>query len=103
MDKVYDYMLHLLTEYSKLLKYKPTIPPKAVELCSESMACSSQGFVRQFMTESLIKGPTPVHPCTMPPPYEPRTLKSLLQRKTNSILQVQKWEKGYFENQTINP
>ncbi|GKA97024.1 O-glucosyltransferase Rumi [Tanacetum coccineum] len=102
MDRVYDYMLHLLTEYSKLLKYKPTIPKKAVELCSESMACSSQGFEKDFMMESLIKGPAQVHPCTMPPPYEPQALKSLLRRKTNSVLQVEKWEKGYFEKQN-NP
>ncbi|KAD2805485.1 hypothetical protein E3N88_38862 [Mikania micrantha] len=99
MDNVYDYMFHLLTEYSKLLKYKPTIPEKAVELCSESMACSSQGFEKQFMMESLIKSPSPVNPCTMPPPYEPQTLKSLLQRKTHTVLQVEKWEKGYFEGQ----
>lgn len=103
MDRVYDYMLHLVTEYSKLLKYKPTIPKKAVELCSESMACSSQGFEKDFMMESLIKGPAQVHPCTMPPPYEPQALKSLLRRKTNSVLQVEKWEKGYFENQTNSP
>lgn len=99
MDKVYDYMLHLLTEYSKLLKYKPTIPEKAVELCSESMGCSSQGFEKDFMMESMIKGPATVHPCTMPPPYEPQTLNSLLKRKKNSVLTVEKWEKGYFENQ----
>ena len=32
MDNVYDYMFHLLNEYSKLLKFKPTMPEKAVEL-----------------------------------------------------------------------
>ncbi|XP_076911640.1 uncharacterized protein LOC143569668 [Bidens hawaiensis] len=99
MDKVYDYMFHLLTEYSKLLTYKPTIPKKAVELCSESMACSSQGFEKEFMMESMVKGPAVINPCTMPPPYEPVALKSLLRRKANSVLQVEKWEKGYFENQ----
>lgn len=103
MDKVYDYMFHLLTEYSKLLKYKPRVPEKAAEICSETMACSSQGFEKQFMMESMIKGPAMVHPCTMLPPYEPQALKSLLTRKTNSILQVEKWEKGYFENQNNKP
>ncbi|KVI04708.1 Lipopolysaccharide-modifying protein [Cynara cardunculus var. scolymus] len=87
----------------KLLKYKPQVPEKAAELCSEAMACSSQGFEKQFMMESMIKGPAAVHPCTMPPPYEPQALKSLLRRKTNSILQVEKWEKGYFENQNNKP
>jgi len=28
-------MFHLLSEYAKLLKYKPTRPPDAIELCSE--------------------------------------------------------------------
>ncbi|KAF2315323.1 hypothetical protein GH714_038830 [Hevea brasiliensis] len=32
MDYIYDYMFHLLNEYAKLLKYKPTIPAEAVEL-----------------------------------------------------------------------
>ncbi|PWA41691.1 lipopolysaccharide-modifying protein [Artemisia annua] len=26
MDNVYDYMFHLLTAYSTLMKYKPTVP-----------------------------------------------------------------------------
>ncbi|CAH1430278.1 unnamed protein product [Lactuca virosa] len=104
MEKVYDYMFHLLTEYSKLLKYKPTIPEKAVELCSEAMACGSKGFEKEFMMESMVKGPSSqVSPCTMPPPYEPQALKSILRRKANSILQVEKWEKGYFENQHNKP
>ncbi|KAI3680344.1 hypothetical protein L2E82_50447 [Cichorium intybus] len=40
MEHVYDYMFHLLTGYSKLLKYKPTVPENATELCSETMACT---------------------------------------------------------------
>ncbi|PWA65126.1 Lipopolysaccharide-modifying protein [Artemisia annua] len=36
MDNVYDYMFHLLTAYSKLMKYKPTVPENATELCSET-------------------------------------------------------------------
>ncbi|PWA53171.1 Lipopolysaccharide-modifying protein [Artemisia annua] len=41
MDNVYDYMFHLLTAYSTLMKYKPTIPENAIELCSETMAYTS--------------------------------------------------------------
>ena len=47
MDYIYDYMLHLLTEYAKLLRYKPTIPENAVEICTESMACPAQGLHRE--------------------------------------------------------
>jgi hypothetical protein len=42
MDHVYDYMLHLLTEYAKLLRYKLTVPEKAVEICAESIACPAR-------------------------------------------------------------
>lgn len=99
MDNVYDYMFHLLSEYSKLLKYKPTIPPKAVELCSEAMACSAQGFTKEFMMESMVKGPSYTSPCSMLPPYDPQTLQSVVRRKANSIKQVERWEKQYWDNQ----
>lgn len=100
MDHVYDYMFHLLTGYSKLLKYKPTVPDNAVELCSETMACTSEGLAKQFMEESIMKGPTEMGPCTMQTPYDPQTLNSILERKDNLVKQVEKWEKEYFEKQT---
>ncbi|KAI6702486.1 hypothetical protein NL676_011622 [Syzygium grande] len=43
MGYVYDYMYHVLSEYARLLTYKPSIPPKAVEVCSQAMACPSNG------------------------------------------------------------
>lgn len=90
-------MFHLLTEYSKLMKYKPTVPANAVELCSEMMACTSEGFAKQFMDESAVKGPADVSPCIMQPPYDPQTLNPILDTKLNSIKQVEKWEKDYFD------
>ena len=102
MDYVYDYMFHLLSEYAKLMRYKPTVPRKAIELCSETMACPSEGLQKKFMTESMVKGPIDASPCTMPPPYDPLALHSLLSRKANSIRQVELWEKKYWENQTIH-
>ncbi|KAB5569178.1 hypothetical protein DKX38_002971 [Salix brachista] len=33
MERVYDYMFHLLTKYSELLKFKPRIPEGAAERC----------------------------------------------------------------------
>lgn len=98
MDYVYDYMFHLLNEYAKLLRYKPTVPPKAVELCSETMACPAEGFTKKFMMESMVKGPTDKSPCVMQPPYDPPTLHSVLRRKENSIKQVENWEKQYWDN-----
>ncbi|XP_047330730.1 O-glucosyltransferase rumi homolog [Impatiens glandulifera] len=98
MDLVYDYMFHLLNEYAKLLKYKPTIPDKAVELCSETMACSAEGREKKFMMESLVKGFDPnARPCTMPPPYDRLALSKLKRRQSNSIKQVDLWEKKYWD------
>lgn len=99
MKYVYDYMYHLLAEYGKLLTYKPTVPRQAVELCSESMACPAEGLIKKYMMDSFAAGPSGVPPCTMPPPYDPATLRSVLQRKEISIEQVQKWEKQYWKTQ----
>ncbi|OMO95948.1 Lipopolysaccharide-modifying protein [Corchorus capsularis] len=99
IDFVYDYMFHLLTEYSKLLRYKPTVPGKAVELCSETMACPAQGLQKQFMMESMVKGPSLTSPCTMPSPYDPASLYALISKKENSINQVDEMEKIFWKEQ----
>lgn len=91
-------MFHLLSEYAKLLKYKPTVPERAVELCSELMACPAKGFEKKFMTDSLVKGPSLSEPCTMPPPYDPASLHSVIERKYNGIKQVETWEKEYWQS-----
>ncbi|XP_012440160.1 uncharacterized protein LOC105765541 [Gossypium raimondii] len=101
MDYVYDYMFHLLNEYGKLLRYKPTVPKNAVELCSESMACPAKGVNKDYMMESLVKGPSVTSPCTMPPPYDPASLRNLLSEQENSIKQVDEWEKKFWENQKV--
>ncbi|TMW89048.1 hypothetical protein EJD97_017709 [Solanum chilense] len=100
MDYVYDYMFHLLSEYAKLLKYKPTVSRKAVELCSEAMACSAEGVTKKFMLESMVEGPSDAIPCNMPPPYGPAGLHSILDRKENSIKQVDSWEQQYWKNKS---
>ncbi|CAI9101803.1 OLC1v1039218C1 [Oldenlandia corymbosa var. corymbosa] len=57
MEYVFDYIFHLLNEYSKLLKFKPSISPKATEICAESLACPADGIWRKFMEESLEMSP----------------------------------------------
>lgn len=97
MDFVYDYMLHLITEYAKLLNYKPYIPEKAVEMCLQSLACPSEGRQRMFMVDSMVKSPHNASPCTMPPPFNSTEMKELIARKAESINQVEKWEKEAWE------
>ncbi|XP_022738457.1 O-glucosyltransferase rumi homolog isoform X2 [Durio zibethinus] len=99
MDYVYDYMFHLLNEYAKLLRFKPTIPRKAVEFCPETMACPAVGLIKEFMIESVVKGPSLTSPCTLPPPHDPASLYALLRKKDNSINQVEELEKKFWEKQ----
>ncbi|KAK7294679.1 hypothetical protein RJT34_17569 [Clitoria ternatea] len=70
MNFVYDYMLHVLTEYAKLLRFKPTIPAGAVEVCSENMACPMYGIWRQYLVDSMVKSPSATPLCTMSSPYD---------------------------------
>ncbi|XP_027084559.1 uncharacterized protein [Coffea arabica] len=98
MEFVYDYMFHLLYEYAKLLRFEPKIPEGAMEICSETMACHSNGTEKKFMLESLVKSPSDNTPCTLPPPYEPRVLGAFLRRKANSIRQVETWENNFYES-----
>ena len=88
MKYVYDYMFHLLNEYAKLLTFQPTIPRGAIEVCSESMACSVEGLQKSFMVESMVNSPSNTPPCAMPSPYKPETLKEILQEKENLTQQV---------------
>ncbi|KAG5251552.1 KDEL motif-containing protein [Salix suchowensis] len=88
MERVYDYMFHLLTKYSELLKFKPRIPEGAAEVCSESMARPRRGLWKEFMAETQ-NFPSDTLPCTMPPPYESRTLEAFNERKENVIRQME--------------
>ncbi|CAL9063325.1 unnamed protein product [Musa banksii] len=91
MDFVYDYMLHVLTEYAKLLRYKPTIPEKATEFCLESMACPAPGNVKKFLLDSMEKSTHDAEPCKLPPPFTPEELQQLLENKANAVKQVEMW------------
>lgn len=98
MDYVYDYMFHLLNEYAKLLSFEPKIPQKAVEFCSETMACNAEGTDKKFKMDSLVKSPSSESPCTMPSPYESKTLGKLARQKAGLVKQVEMWEKSYWNS-----
>ncbi|XP_042049609.1 protein O-glucosyltransferase 1-like isoform X2 [Salvia splendens] len=99
MEYVYDYMFHLLNEYGKLMKYKPSVPAGAVELCPESVACAARGIWRKFMEESLEKGPSESDPCTMQPPYNPQEILAFNEGKIKRTKQVEAWENQYWGRQ----
>ena len=106
MEVVYDYMYHLLNEYAKLLRFEPEIPPNAVELCPETMACKEEGVWRKFMEEGLEKSPSDRLPCDMPPPYDPQSFREFVEKKDNLTRQVEMWEDEYwagFNSTEIKP
>lgn len=98
MEHVYDYMFHLLNEYSKLMRFEPRVPQGAVEICSESLGCNAtEGPEREFMMESLVKGPSVTGPCSLPPPLEPNELESLWRKRVRATRRAERWEDGYWE------
>lgn len=64
MDTVYSYMFHLITEYSKLLDFKPTPPPSALEVCADSLLCIADEKQRQFLEKSAASVSS-VPPCSL--------------------------------------
>ncbi|XP_016464518.2 uncharacterized protein LOC107787454 [Nicotiana tabacum] len=96
MERVFDYIYHLLNEYAKLQKFDPIVPPNAIEICSESLACPSDGIWRKFMEEALEKSPSYTEPCTLPPPYNPQQLKAFIEQKVKATKQVEAMEDEYW-------
>ncbi|KAJ9681523.1 hypothetical protein PVL29_020411 [Vitis rotundifolia] len=102
MKFVYDYMFHLLSMYAKLLKYKPTVPPMAVEFCPEMMACAVEGLEKDYKLQSMVKSPSDTGPCIMPPPFNSAELKDVLEKKDHVMKQVETWEEsGSVGEETI--
>ncbi|KAK6163842.1 hypothetical protein DH2020_000706 [Rehmannia glutinosa] len=66
MDRVYDYMYHLLTEYSKLQDFIPVRPSTAVEVCEESVLCFANAKQRQWLERSATFASS-TSPCLLPP------------------------------------
>ncbi|KAI4364737.1 hypothetical protein MLD38_020792 [Melastoma candidum] len=89
IEYVYQYMLHMLTEYAKLLRFKPEVPPGATEICSETMACAAEGLTKRYMLESLVTAPSNTLPCTMLPSFDPADLESIRRRKANATRQIE--------------
>ncbi|KAL5718501.1 hypothetical protein ACHQM5_011398 [Ranunculus cassubicifolius] len=101
MEFVYDYMFHVLNEYSKLLRFKPVIPEKAVRYCSEAMLCRADGMVKSFMMESSVKFPRDARPCNMPN-VDLQNQLSYIKTKENALQQVEIWQRKYWKKQSKN-
>ncbi|WOG87349.1 hypothetical protein DCAR_0206573 [Daucus carota subsp. sativus] len=95
MENVYDYMYHTLNEYAKLMKYKPTIPPKATEVCSETMTCREHEEVnKRFKIESMVKHPSDSSPCVLAPSYSRNDVHAIKNKQESARKQVEVWERS---------
>ncbi|KAF7823709.1 O-glucosyltransferase rumi-like protein [Senna tora] len=66
MDRIYDYMFHLISEYSKLQDFKPTLPPTTSQVCAESVLCFADEKQRMYLNISMAF-PSEAPPCTLQP------------------------------------
>ncbi|XAR60736.1 Protein xylosyltransferase, partial [Bertholletia excelsa] len=87
MHRIYDYMLHLLTEYSKLLNFKPIPSSSAHEICSEYLLCYADNTQLKFLERST-SSPSPAPPCALDPP-DPDFINKWIEEKNKVILEVQ--------------
>uniref|UniRef100_A0A453CF90 Glycosyl transferase CAP10 domain-containing protein n=3 Tax=Aegilops tauschii subsp. strangulata TaxID=200361 RepID=A0A453CF90_AEGTS len=92
MDNVYDYMFHLLSEYARLLRYRPTVPDGAVEVTVRSMARGRRGLEREFMAGTAVNVSGSAEPCELPLPFGSEELETLRRRKADAARRVETWE-----------
>ncbi|KAL1202023.1 hypothetical protein V5N11_014970 [Cardamine amara subsp. amara] len=91
MNRVYDYMLHLITEYSKLQKFKPEKPSSAKEVCAGSLLCFAEQKERDLLERSRVVVPSLDRPCQLPDADRNR-LERLIQQKKKTIENVRYME-----------
>lgn len=83
MDRVYDYMFHLINEYSKLLDFKPVRPSSSLEVCKESLLCLADAKQRELLERSTAyTSPSP--PCFLQPP-DSNFINNWIQKKKKTI------------------
>ncbi|KAJ7541130.1 hypothetical protein O6H91_10G047700 [Diphasiastrum complanatum] len=91
MHNVYDYMFHLLQEYSRLQKFTPAVPPDAHEICRDSILCLAEPSQRIFLKQSDAHNLDIPPPCSMPLPNHD-IIKNLLSQQRKNSAKVRKWE-----------
>ncbi|KAK8697783.1 hypothetical protein V6N13_113920 [Hibiscus sabdariffa] len=65
MDRVYDYMFHLISQYAKLQDFKPVPPPSAQQVCEESLLCFADEKQKELLKKSAVTTVSPTPPCTL--------------------------------------
>ncbi|KAM6578237.1 hypothetical protein CsatB_030074 [Cannabis sativa] len=99
VDRVYDYMFHLIKEYSKLQKFKPIRPPSALEVCSESLLCLADAKQRYLLRKSTAF-PSSSPPCSLQA-ADINLMKNLIRKKRQTIDDIEDMKRKAY-TQTKN-
>lgn len=86
MDRVYDYMFHLISEYAKLQDFKPEIPSSAQEACKEYVLCFADETQSEFLERSAAV-PSSAPPCSLEP-ADPAFINGWLEKKRRTVEDV---------------
>ncbi|XP_019188374.1 PREDICTED: O-glucosyltransferase rumi homolog [Ipomoea nil] len=89
MDRIYDYMYHLIREYAKLQDFVPVPPSSAQEVCLDSVLCFADGKQREFL-ERTTAFPSSSPPCTLPS-ADMKLLKKAMKKKRKIIDNLPLW------------
>ncbi|GMN23735.1 hypothetical protein TIFTF001_000240 [Ficus carica] len=87
MNRIYDYMFHLINEYSKLQKFKPVRPSSSLEVCAESLLCLADPKQRKLLERSTAH-PSPSPPCSLQP-ADSDLLKNWVQHRRKTIKDIE--------------
>ncbi|MFS8026069.1 putative glycosyl transferase CAP10 domain-containing protein [Helianthus anomalus] len=60
IDRIDDYMYHLIVEYTELLDFKPVRPVSALKECLESLYCFADQNQAQFLARSATSPSQPL-------------------------------------------
>ncbi|KAE8663835.1 RING/U-box superfamily protein isoform 1 [Hibiscus syriacus] len=65
MDRVYDYMFHLMSQYAKLQDFKPVPPSSAQQVCEEPLLCFADEKQKEVLKESAVTAVSSTPSCTL--------------------------------------
>ncbi|MCO5574928.1 hypothetical protein L7F22_028723 [Adiantum nelumboides] len=91
MKHVYDYMLHILYEYSKSLDFEPIPGDNMKEVCAEAFLCQAPEQERVLYEESMVRGASEEPPCYLPV-REEQLIKSRQSQRLSVMRRVREAE-----------
>ena len=86
MEHVYDYMLHLVTEYAKLLSSSQLSHLKLLRSVPNLWSVKLESIEKKFLMRSMAKSAHDSGPCDLPPPLSPPETQNAKTEERRSVL-----------------